>query len=44
MCDAIAHPVDRLRRTRLGPLALGRMKPGAIRDLTPAELRAFGDR
>jgi pseudouridine synthase len=41
MCDAIAHPVDRLRRTRLGPLTLGRMKPGAVRDLTPSERRAF---
>jgi pseudouridine synthase len=41
MCDAIAHPVDRLRRTRLGPLTLGRMKPGMVRDLTAAELRAF---
>lgn len=42
MCDAIAHPVARLRRTKIGSLALGRMKPGAIRDLTPAEVRAFG--
>jgi pseudouridine synthase len=41
MCDAIAHPVARLRRTKLGPLVLGRMKPGAIRDLTPDEVRSF---
>lgn len=41
MCDAIAHPVARLTRTRLGSLALGRMKPGAVRDLTPAEVRTF---
>lgn len=44
MCDAIAHPVARLRRTGLGPLVLGRMKPGAIRDLTPSEVRSFADR
>ena len=41
MCDAIAHPVARLTRTRIGSLALGRMKPGAVRDLTPAEVRTF---
>jgi pseudouridine synthase len=41
MCDAIAHPVARLRRTKLGSLVLGRMKAGAIRDLTPAEIRSF---
>jgi pseudouridine synthase len=41
MCDAIAHPVARLRRTKLGPLLLGRMKPGAIRDLTPAEVQGL---
>jgi 23S rRNA pseudouridine2605 synthase len=40
MCDAIAHPVDRLRRTKIGPIADRSLKPGAIRDLTPAEVRA----
>ena len=43
MCDAIAHPVDRLRRTRLGTVTLGRMRPGAIRDLTSDEVRSFAE-
>jgi pseudouridine synthase len=38
MCDAIAHPVDRLRRTGIGPVEDRRLKPGQIRDLTPSEL------
>jgi len=41
MCDAIAHPVERLRRTRIGTLAAGSLRPGQIRDLTPAEVRAL---
>ena len=41
MFDAIGHPVRRLRRTRQGPLALGRLKPGQARDLTPAEVQTL---
>jgi pseudouridine synthase len=41
MCDAIAHPVVRLRRTHIGSLEDRRLKPGAFRDLTPAEIRAL---
>ncbi len=41
MCDAIAHPVERLRRTRIGPLADRTLRPGQIRDLTPDEVRAL---
>ena len=41
MCDAIAHPVARLRRTRFGPIADETLKPGAIRDLRPNELSAL---
>jgi pseudouridine synthase len=41
MCDAIAHPVNRLRRVRIGPISDKRLKPGQIRDLTPAEVRAL---
>jgi pseudouridine synthase len=45
MCDAIAHPVNRLRRVRIGPIADKRLKPGQVRDLTPAEIRALlGDK
>jgi pseudouridine synthase len=41
MCDAIAHPVNRLRRTRIGPIADKRLKPGQVRTLTPQEVRAL---
>lgn len=41
MCDAIAHPVDRLCRTRIGPVSDSRIRPGQIRDLTPAEIKAL---
>ena len=38
MCDAIGHPADRLRRTRIGPIADPGLKPGRFRDLTPGEV------
>jgi pseudouridine synthase len=41
MCDAIAHPVERLMRTRIGPVTLKGLGPGDLRDLTAAELRAL---
>jgi pseudouridine synthase len=41
MCDAIAHPVARLRRTRIGPVTDRGLKPGVLRDLTPAEVRSL---
>jgi pseudouridine synthase len=41
MCDAIAHPVARLRRTRIGPVTDRGLKPGILRDLTPAEVRSL---
>jgi 23S rRNA pseudouridine2605 synthase len=41
MCDAIAHPVARLRRTRIGPVTDPALRPGAFRDLTAAEIRAL---
>jgi 23S rRNA pseudouridine2605 synthase len=37
----LGHPVVRLRRTRMGPLRLGRLAPGAARPLTAAELGAL---
>jgi 23S rRNA pseudouridine2605 synthase len=43
MCDAIAHPVSRLRRTRFGPITDARLGPGELRELTPHELRALRD-
>ncbi|MCC7008431.1 MAG: rRNA pseudouridine synthase [Acidobacteria bacterium] len=41
MCDAIAHPIVRLRRIRIGPIEDRRLKPGQLRDLTPAEVKAL---
>lgn len=41
MCDAIGHPVVRLRRVRIGPISDPRLKPGRFRDLTPAEIAAL---
>jgi 23S rRNA pseudouridine2605 synthase len=40
MCEAVGHPVVRLVRTRIGPIADRRLKPGEWRELTPAEVRA----
>jgi 23S rRNA pseudouridine2605 synthase len=39
MLDAVGLPVRRLVRTRMGPIGLGRLKPGEVRDLTPDEVR-----
>ena len=41
MCEAIGHPVTRLIRTRIGPLADRKLKPGAWRELTTDEVRAL---
>src|SRR5205085_9281940 len=41
MCDAIGHPVRRLVRTRIGPIADRSLPPGAWRELTQAEVRAI---
>jgi len=38
MCDAISHPVIRLRRIRYGSLILGDLKLGKYRYLTPEEI------
>lgn len=37
MCEAIGHPVIRLKRVAYGNLVLGRLKPGQWRYLTDAE-------
>ncbi|MGI8755901.1 MAG: pseudouridine synthase, partial [Acidimicrobiales bacterium] len=41
MLDTVGHPVLRLIRTRIGPLADRRLAPGAWRPLRPEELRAM---
>jgi 23S rRNA pseudouridine2605 synthase len=39
MCSAVGLPVRDLRRIRMGPIGLGRLKPGQWRDLTAEEVR-----
>jgi pseudouridine synthase len=41
MCEAIGHPVLKLVRVALGPLALGPLPRGRWRPLLPAEVRAL---
>ncbi len=41
MCEAVGLEVARLKRTAIGPLRLGMLKPGAYRELTSDELRAL---
>ncbi|MGQ9556587.1 MAG: pseudouridine synthase [Desulfurispora sp.] len=41
MCEAIGHPVLRLKRIRFGPLNLGKMKAGEFRELKNHEIRAL---
>jgi 23S rRNA pseudouridine2605 synthase len=43
MCDAVGHPVQRLVRTRIGPLADRRLPPGHWRPLTAREVRALAE-
>lgn len=38
MCSAVGLPVRALRRVRMGPIDLGRLKPGQWRDLSPREV------
>ncbi|MDQ4054783.1 MAG: rRNA pseudouridine synthase [Actinomycetota bacterium] len=38
LLDQVGHPVRRLTRTRLGPVRLGSLPPGELRDLTLDEL------
>jgi len=38
LLDQVGHPVRKLTRTELGPVRLGGMKPGELRDLTLDEL------
>jgi 23S rRNA pseudouridine2605 synthase len=41
MCEAVGHPVRRLVRTRIGPLADRSLAPGEWRPLTPDEVQAL---
>lgn len=44
MLEAVGHPVHRLFRLSFGSLAIGRLKPGQWRRLTPAEIEALTHR
>lgn len=41
MFSAVGHPVRQLARTSIGPLRLGRLRPGAYRELDASEVRAL---
>lgn len=41
MLEAVGHPVRELTRTRIGPITDRYLKPGAWRDLTPAEVKTL---
>ena len=41
MCQAVGHPVVRLRRVRIGPIKDARLKSGHVRELSPKEVEAL---
>jgi len=41
MLDFVGYPVIDLVRTDIGPISLGGVKPGLVRDIEGAELRAL---
>jgi pseudouridine synthase len=41
MCEAVGHPVVRLRRVRIGPIRDEHIRPGEFRDLSPREISAL---
>ncbi len=43
LLDHVGHPVRRLTRTAIGPVRLGSLKPGGLRELTSKELGALLD-
>lgn len=43
LLDHVGHPVRRLSRTAIGPVRLGELRPGELRELTPSELGALLD-
>ena len=44
LLDHVGHPVLRLTRTELGPVRLGGLQPGEMRELTRTELGSLLDR
>jgi 23S rRNA pseudouridine2605 synthase len=43
LLDHVGHPVRRLSRTRIGPVAIGELRRGSLRELTPDELGGLLD-
>jgi len=43
MLEAVGHPVDSLKRTRIGPISDRRLKPGDWRELTAEEVTRLRD-
>ena len=41
MFELVGHPVTKLRRTRVGPIELGELRPGRWRHLNEDELGAL---
>ena len=41
MCEAVGHPVVRLRRVRIGPITDDRIRPGEFRELDGGEIAAL---
>ena len=41
MCAAVGHPVAKLRRTKVGPIGLGTLRPGERRRLKSREVKAL---
>ena len=41
MCEAIGHPVSRLKRVRIGPIKDDHIRPGEFRDLDEDEIAAL---
>jgi len=41
MCEAVGHPVQTLKRVRIGPIGDRRLKPGAWRELRADEVEAL---
>jgi 23S rRNA pseudouridine2605 synthase len=38
MFQSVGHPVEKLKRIRIGPLELGRLAPGELREMSSAEM------
>ena len=43
MCEAVGHPVRKLRRVRIGPITDRRLRPGEWRDLSAHEVKQLKD-